>query len=236
MHEQTLLRIGLPGDRPLYASRFRELLARECNLPPMFFHRSPEGKPLEGQPLIRVVGGKKWVGILGDGEEGLNLVEMATGPAMRTIAREMGGSSPVRMESHKPEIKTCDRLVKYWVRELVVKRRSNKRRLDTEENLAEEMILRGLSRGVDRFQMDESILDDMLFRIEEVRRPRGLRLSTTSGDTNEFVTLMDVEFTLNRELSGIWFAGNLTSRGYGRIGRHLPELVNGSTKEREAIR
>lgn len=234
--QQTLLRIGLPEGRRMYASRFRELLARECNLPSLFFHRGPDGRTLGGQPLVRVVGGKSWVGILGDGEEGLNLVDMAAGQAIRAVTGEMGANAPVSMETTEPQIQTSDTLIRYWVREMVVKRRSKARREASPESMAEHMILQGLLSGAARFRLDESLLDDMAFRVEEVHRPRGLRISTTSGDTNEYATLMDVEFTINRKLSGVWFAGNLQSRGYGRIGRSLGELKNGSDKPRETIK
>jgi hypothetical protein len=37
--------------------------------------------------------------------------------------------------------------------------------------------------------------------------------------TNEYATLVDVKFTAFVDLQGVWMIGNLTSRGYGRIGR-----------------
>lgn len=234
---QTLLRITLPEGRPLYASRFRELLAREGNLPPLFFHRAPDGRTLEGQPLVRTVGGKSWVGILGAGEEGANLVEMATGPAIRIASGQMGASLPVTLENHDVGIASSEFLIRYWVRELVIKRRTKVKREADDETLAHETILKGLAAAAEKYHLDGSLFsNDLLFRIEEVRRPRGLRISTSTGETNEYATLMDVEFTMNRALAGIWMVGNLTARGYGRIGRNLGELVNGSGKARSSIK
>lgn len=235
--EQSLLRIKLPAQKTLYASRFRELLARECNLPPAFFHRAEDGRTLSGAPVIRVVGGKTWVGILGDGEVGAGLVEMATGGAIRCVQKELNVSTAVTLEVHKPEITSTETLNRYWVREMVVKRRTPSRREATAEVLAEELVLKHLKKAAIQYGLDESILEnDLMYRVEAVNRPRGLRISTTAGDTNEFATLMDVEFVMNRNITGIWCVGNLTSRGYGRIGRNLDALKNGPARERESLK
>ena len=235
--KQSLLRINLPRGKTLYASRFRELLARECNLPPAFFHRAEGGNTLGGPPVIRIVGGKSWVGILGDGTKGAELVESATGGAIRVVQKELGVNTPVGLETHTMKVEATETLYRYWVREMVIKRRRKNRREADIEQLAESIILKNLKDAADRSGLDGSLMEnDLLFRVEQVRRPRGLRISTTTGDTNEFATLVDVEFSINRNITGIWFAGNLTSRGYGRIGRDLGALMNGPNKEREAIR
>jgi hypothetical protein len=236
MREQTLLKLSLPTGTRMYASRLRELLARDCDLPPEFFHRNGNGGTLQGSPTIRTVGGKGWVGVLGDGNLGEKLVEMATIPALRSVQKEIGAVVPIRLEQHLPQIEKLETIAMYWVRELVVKRRSQKLREAEPEMLAELVVMNGLKRTSEYFGLDVSLLEtDCLFRVEEVIRPRGLRICTTSGETNEYATLMDVKFSLNRKLLGFWFAGNLTSRGYGRIGRDLNSLRNGG-KERESIK
>lgn len=51
-----------------------------------------------------------------------------------------------------------------------------------------------------------------------IDRQLGMGLKTDRGLTGEAVTLLTkVEFTMFAELRGFWFAGNLSSRGYGRI-------------------
>lgn len=44
-----------------------------------------------------------------------------------------------------------------------------------------------------------------------------MRLRTTTGDTNEFVTLADADISMNIKLTGYWQFGHLQSRGYGRV-------------------
>lgn len=233
---QTLARITLPEGKKLYASRFRELLAKQ-DLPPAFFHRAADGHSLEEQPTIRVVGGKSWVGIVGDGENGERLINTALGPAIRAVSQAVDSCVPVRLETHLPVIETSEYPCRYWVREMVIKRRTKARRETPNEDIAAYEIMRGLNNGAKRFNLDVSLLSsDLVFRVESVHRPRGLRISTTSGDTDEYATLMDVEFILNRKLTGFWFAGALTSRGYGRIGRKLDDLVNGPEKARGTIK
>lgn len=232
--EQTLLQLRLPPGKQLYASRFRELLAKGCNLPPEFFRPEAGSK---SPPLIRIVGGKSWVGILGDGARGAELVEAAAGPAIRLATTEVDRNVQVVMQTPTLGVEAQDFLTRYWVRELVVKCRTQARREATPEVLAEQVVLTGLKRVAQRAGLDDSLFEaDLVFRIENANRPRGLRISTTDGDTNEFATLMDVEFTINRKLSGYWFVGNMTSRGYGRIGRDIAALRNGPDKERSTIK
>ena len=42
--------------------------------------------------------------------------------------------------------------------------------------------------------------------------------------TNEYVTLVDAKLMIHAELKGMWFLGNLTARGYGRVIQDRPGM------------
>lgn len=233
--QQTLLKFKLP-ERRLYASHFRDLLAKHGTLPSEFFHRDKNGIPLSSVPTIRIVGGREWVGILGNGDRGAELVELAMGQAIRILRDTFGSNQRAFVEHHKLNAATEGFVSQYWVREMVI-RRDKPVHEDEIFQVAEERILSSLKRNAAAYGIDPSVFDhDLVFRVERCLNPRGLRVVTTEGNLGEYATLVDVFFTINRNLVGIWSVGNLTSRGYGRVGRDLSVLCNGPVQERQEIR
>lgn len=221
--KQTLLRIGLPSGTLLYASRFRELIARLPNVPAMLFHRAEDGRTHPGAPGIRFVGGRQWVGILADpGHEGL--VYDVMGAAVKAVAQEISKAVPVSVEERELGINACHGPVRYWIREMAIKRRTDVRRKASTHDLVASILLRDIEAQASRFGLDLPTRDQLDLSVEVVSE-KGLRLQTTAGVTNEYVHLVNASFDIHAELRGIWFAGNLTSRGYGRIGRDLDRLA-----------
>jgi len=221
--KQTLLRIGLPAGTLLYASRFRELVARLPNMPAMLFNRGEDRRTLPSTPTVRFVGGRQWVGILADpGHEGL--VYDVMGAAVRAVTQEISKAVPVSVEEHELGVKSCQWPVRYWIREMAIKRRTDVRRAASTHDLVAELLLRDIEAQAERFGLDMPTRDQLDLFVEVVNE-KGLRLQTTSGVTNEYVHLVNASVDVNAEMRGIWFAGNLTSRGYGRIGRDLDRLA-----------
>ncbi|WP_420213417.1 type IV CRISPR-associated endonuclease Csf5 (plasmid) [Burkholderia aenigmatica] len=224
MRKQTLLRIGLPADTQIYVSRYRELLAKEAGASAALFHYSAENKtPAPGIPGVRVVGGKRWLGILAD-EQNAGVVYESMGAAVRAASQLAGQNIPVHVEEHELSLKPCHEPRQYWVREMVLKRRSPSARGSDLEDLVRRRLVAGIERMAAYYGID-CPTDEQLGIEVEVKRNIGLRLSTVDGPTNEWVTLVDVAFTAHLELDGFWFVGNLTSRGYGRVGRDLASLA-----------
>jgi hypothetical protein len=209
----------------MYPSRFRELLAREADLPSDFFHYSDEGCPKPGLPPIRVIGGRRWLGVLVTGADARanHLFDAAIAPSIKIVSQEFGGRVvPIRVENPAMDVTDKRYPQNWWVREMAIKRRSEKARDSDLVPLIEKRLRRSILTQAKAIGVD---LDpDFPLMVTEAIRPRGLRLVTTAGQTNEFVTLVDVNFSTTLDFEGFWFAGNLTARGYGRIGRELADL------------
>lgn len=233
---QTLLRIELPEDVRLYPQRFRELISKESAgaLPPAIFHAEEGGTPATGMPSVRIIGGRRWVGVLTD-DAHAPLVYEVMGAAVRAAISVAQRPLATRIEEHHLRIRPCQHPVRYWIREMALKRRTPAARAADLSALVRARLLSGIARMAARYGID-CPTDDQLEVDVDLRRHLGLRLSTTTGPTNEFVTLVDASFTLHAELKGLWFAGNLTARGYGRIGRDLNDLAVNLRAENAAPR
>lgn len=222
---QTLLRINLPRGKELRGADFREMLARETNLPEEFFHYE-NGKPktaspgdikeLDALPQICIVSGKEWVGILAQpGQE--DLLDEAAGKAIRLVSNKMGLPCKTEMMTLNFGCKPSERPVTYWVREMVIKRRKPASRAASIEDLALRRIKAGLDRYADAYGLDLPVDSILEVKIVDCNQPRGLAIRTTKGTTKEFATLVNVEVTMFADLQGMWMLGNLTARGYGRV-------------------
>ncbi|MBE7540620.1 MAG: hypothetical protein HS122_19705 [Opitutaceae bacterium] len=222
------------GRQQLYPNEFRELLARAGDgnplLPSAFFHCGPDGVPLPGKPDIRIVGGKSWVGILD--QTGRNpLFDGAVGAATRIVAQHYGQPVTIQVEAPKfgANIDAEGGFSGgrgYFVRDMAIKRRGKGRRNMDDRELARRILLDGIGEIANRYGFDVPPESTLNLRIHDFRCI-GLRLGTTRGVTNEYVSLVNAEITMNCDLSGIWQAGSLQSRGYGRI---VPKIAGATMK------
>lgn len=248
--KQTLLRFSLPTGVRMYPNDLREALARTNRLPASFFGydletgfpiRQPSRKegvaPTAAQksnrmaiPGIRVVGGASWVGILATGAESQDLLNAAIAPAIEAVNGHCKAAVPVRIENPIFYIESQEFPSAYWVREMVIKKGAG-REVSDDERMAvvKRRIETSIAAQAEAHGLDcppEPLLD---VRVAELIRPRGLRIVTTSGPTDQYACLLDVRFYASAKLCGFWFAGNLTARGYGRIsfgdfGNFQPEV------------
>lgn len=235
--KQQLLRIALPeGKPPLRATALRELLARKGDgsplLPPQFFHYGDDGRPLSaGVPEIRTVGGRAWVGLLGISED-TPYFDSAVGIAIRVVSDHYGLPLPISVERPEVGLQSTEDLIggqtrpiTYYLRDMAIKRRTPSARNQPIEDLVRQRMLRGLVEMAARHNLDLPA-DGKLGLVFHELREVGLRLSTTTGPTNEYVGLVNGEFSMNVALTGIWQVGNLQARGYGRIVRKTPGAGN----------
>lgn len=251
MKTQYLLRLRLPKGQKFYAGDFREALAKTNTLPPEFFGYDPETRrpackaPTQkpGQekraptayeashpsaaPSIRIVGANGWLGILAN-QESKALMQAAIPAAMDVVLARFNKPIPVQMETHQLELTTLQYARPYWVREMVIKKGGYK---GMPEQELHDLIKRRIQQSIAQQSMDYALdcptEEQMGIFIAGADRPRGLRLVTSNGATNQYAALVDVKFYANLELLGFWFAGNLTARGYGRIGLDLGEFSQG---------
>nr|6H9H_A Chain A, Csf5 [Aromatoleum aromaticum EbN1]6H9H_B Chain B, Csf5 [Aromatoleum aromaticum EbN1]6H9I_A Chain A, Csf5 [Aromatoleum aromaticum EbN1]6H9I_B Chain B, Csf5 [Aromatoleum aromaticum EbN1] len=257
MGQQHLLRFALPAGKKLWPNDLREALAKHDLPPLFFSRDPQTGHaitramrnekrvrgyieqhghepppPTEEQranplaiPGIRIVGSSTWVGILATGERYKPLLEAATLPAIQIVTQRCGRGVGVELEQHTLSIKGLDDPKRYFVRNLVMKRGLTK----TAENTTQvaSRILSALERQAVAYSLDLPPTAQVDIHVESVVRPRGMRLVTSTGATEQFVGLADVEFYACLDLKGYWFAGNLTSRGYGRIIADHPAMSTG---------
>lgn len=226
--KQILLKIEIPNGKELRGADFREALAKNADLPETFFNYENgapknskggfDGSQLEidALPSVCVVSGKSWVGILAQpGSD--DYIDMATGKAIRIAGQLAGTACKAEVQALKFGCAERKEPVTYWIREMVIKRRNPGARAADIQTLVEQRVKAGLLRYAAAYGHILPTWDDMDLRITLCDRPRGLAIRTTKGTTNEYATLVDVEFKAFLDLQGIWMVGNLTSRGYGRI-------------------
>ncbi|MGF6440142.1 type IV CRISPR-associated endonuclease Csf5 [Paraburkholderia youngii] len=223
MTKQTLLRIRLPEGERLYVSDFREAMAKQVGIQPELFHYGDNGKPAPGIPHVHFVGGKSWVGILAD-EERTPLLYDVMGSAVRAAQALTGKLLPAGIEEITLGLRLQHWPTRYFVREMAIKRRTKKSRESGFDELVKDRLTKSLARQAQEYGIHLPSEEQLAIEVSVIR-PRGLRLSTTSGLTREYVMLTDVSFTIHAKLTGIWQAGSLTARGYGRIGRDLSDLA-----------
>ncbi len=234
-----LLRIATPsGKKPLYASQFRELLAKggdgSALLPPRFFHYAEDGRTLSGKPDIRVVGGSRWVGVLSQSGDS-SLIDAATGTAARLVSEHFDTPVPIQIE--RPEFgvrqgsDASGGICHYFLRDMAIKRRTNARRTKDDASLVKDLLLAGLAEIAETYGFDLPPDRALGFDLHELRCI-GMQLGTTKGETREAVTLANASFSLRADLAGIWQVGHLQSRGYGRI---VPRVAGSMLSSRPGV-
>ena len=196
-HKQTLLRIGLPPGVRLYPTEFREMLARNPGMPNALFQVNEHRQPLNERPGIRTVGGGGWIGILADEDNKLVLRE-ATGAALMSVSEHTGRACRVAIEEHDFGLKPLHEPNIYWVREMAIKRRHQRARDQDMESLIRDRALSSIEATCDKYGIDCPTPEDLGIEIVEVVHQRGLRLQTTKGVTNEYVTLVDAKLIQDR--------------------------------------
>lgn len=223
---QLLLRINTPPGQPqIFRDQFREMLAKAADgksiLPPAFFHYGEDGKPLsKGEPEIRTMGARGWVGILAK-TGNADLFDPAVGIATRVVANHYG--TPARMEVMELEygMEVSPHPVRYTLSRAAFKRRSAKRRALSTEAIVTEYLLTQLASESEKFGFDlptDSALEIKIHNAHEM----GMRLNLNTGLSNEYVSLVDASFSMYLKLNGMWQIGNLQARGHGLIFRSMP--------------
>ena len=258
--KQHLLRFALPEGKRVYPADLREALARQNTLPPAFFCYDAEtGKPqrqlrrsdrnveptrppteMESRnpsaiPGIRIVGGTTWCGVLAD-EHNKDLLTSAIPTLLTTVTQLAGKPVPVDISEYEVAIKELENIqLAYFCRELVIKKDGCNTLSDDEVgDLAKSRIEQAIVRQAHHNKMICPSDSQLGIYVTDVLRPRGLKLVTTTGPTNQHALLVDIKFMANVKLNGFWFAGNLTARGYGRIGLQLGPVQLGASRRGEA--
>ncbi len=231
---QTVLRIGVPHGKRVFPSQFREMLAKQPDLPNALFHRDGQGRTINNRPGIRTAGATGWVGLVADpGSESL-VYEAA--PACIQVASQLSGQpSSANIEQHKMAFTPTEEPRRYLIRELALKRRHQKAREQNLEDLIRQRITSSLLACCNRNGFDCPGDEQLGVMVAHTHRPRGMFIQTTAGVTGEALTLVDVEVLIHAKIEGMWFAGNLTSRGYGRIIPSRPGMDLGYRRDSRVL-
>lgn len=233
---QSLLRFKLPETQRLTTSQFKDLVTKACSansvVPESFFHYA-NGRPIpDSQPDFRFVGGRRWVGILSTSGNTQALLAVS-GTVSMALSKELATAIP--MDLQKPEFGLEESVFpyRYYFRDLVYRKGNTWK--GTNEELVTRLVINVLQRERDQRGMDFPGLEvgaveprqyasaDAQFLKERLAvtvhdcDELGLRLTFADGQTNRYARLLRGSFSMNAKLSGIWQAGNLQSRGYGRL-------------------
>lgn len=221
MHQQAMLRIDAPAEAPpLRAAEFRELLARTADrndlLPPAFFNYDTQGNSLSGAPDIRIIGGTRWVGIVSEsGNE--DMLDRAMGLATRASRQFWGKQGRVSLSHPEMSATPIDGVRTYYLRDMVIKRRSRIRQSTDTAELVHRIVLDGLDKAARRQGIDLPLDADIDLRLHDMRE-LGLPIKVSNrGMSGEYATLVQATCTMAVDLRGIWQVGALQARGYGRI-------------------
>jgi hypothetical protein len=213
--KQTLLKISLPRGSTLYPGRLRTLVAALGHRAPELFARDALGRTVV-YPGIRFVGGGGWVGLLAD-ELHEDVLMRHIGDVLMAASKEVGQACPVEVEHHDCQLIAGQRPYNYYAGRIALKRRHLKARTADIAELLTERIYQALDRTCAQFGMDCPDIDSLGVMNVDVQRSIGMPLETSAGESREYVSLVDASFTLHAELKGLWFVGNLTARGHGRV-------------------
>ena len=232
---QTLLRIGVPRGKRVFPSQFRELLAKQPGLPNELFHRDEAGQTKNERPGIRVAGAVGWIGLVAD--PGFESHVYSAAQACIQVATQLSGQpAAVGIEQHEFGLRPSNEPIRYWIREMTLKRRHKRALEKSVEDLISERALQAINATCSRYGFDCPTDEQLGVMVVQTHRPRGMYLQTTSGVTEEAVTLVDAEVLIHANLKGLWFAGNLTSRGYGRIIPSRPGMSLGYERDGEVLK
>ena len=219
--KQSLLKIHLPkNSKQLFAADFREMLAKAGDgsplLPPAFFNYGEDGKPLSSvTPEIRIVGGKSWVGVLSMNHES-QLFDASVGIASRVASNYYDMPLAINVESKEFSVTRSDFPVVYYLRDMAIKRRTQKAQEKEIEELAKKRIENSLAQIAERYGFNMPKPEQMQIVFHKSKNI-GLHLKTRDSKSNEYVSLLNAEISMYLDLRGIWQVGNLPSRGYGRL-------------------
>lgn len=237
--KQSLLRIKLPDGVLLYPSQFRVLVAKQIGFAPALFHRADNGQTLNRVPDVRFVGGKGWVGILFDNTAEHLLYEVM-GQTVRAVQTATGRVVAAQVEELDLGAYASPYPIEYWVREMTIKTRNPKRQLarqgDDITTLVESVLLSGLARQAAATGVDLPSDDQLGLSVVEITKRQPLQLQTSYGLTSEYVLMVNAKISVFAKLTGMWFAGNLTTRGYGRLCRRLDQLAVNHVREEQSPR
>lgn len=215
--QQTLLRMSLPKGQPLWPDELRTLVARQDKLvDPLLMGRDNQGRTLHNPP-VRFVGSQQWVGLVANpGHE--DLLHAHIGAVIKAVSQHLGTPLPVTVEQRELSLVRDQVPRVYAAMHVALKRRHESARNRPVEELFVERLRDGLERQASQFGLDCPMGDELEIGNVRIERQLGMYLKTDQGVTGEAVTLLSkVEFTMFTKLRGFWFAGNLSSRGYGRL-------------------
>lgn len=214
---QTYVKFTLPRNTYIAANDLREAVAKSMdgqafkNKPAMFNYLD-EKTTLPGRPANRFIGGLGWLGFVSENDP--LLPSMVIAPAITHLIGE-----GLKVETYIGEVEKSMTLTEeplaYRVTNLV-DQRDKQRGEETAEDLVKRHVLSmfesALDEGVISMPVDA---DDLEITVLETRRAGESMTFRTGGQ--RAVAKIRATFTMRADLSGIWQAGHLQSRGHGIV-------------------
>tara|TARA_R110001592_G_scaffold209888_5_gene461130 strand:- start:1348 stop:2040 length:693 start_codon:yes stop_codon:yes gene_type:complete len=215
---QTYVKFTLPENTYIAANDLREAVAKNLDgqlfkNKPALFNYSDEKTTLPGRPANRFIGGLGWLGFVSENDA--LLPSMVIAPAITHLLSE-----GVQVETYIGETEKLMSLTEepqaYRFTSLIDQRDKVRGGGEGADELVKRHILSmfesALDEGVTSMPIDA---DDLEITVLESRRSGESMKFRTGG--YRAVAKIRATFTMRANLSGIWQAGHLQSRGHGLI-------------------
>lgn len=220
--QQTYVKFTLPRDTYIEANVLREAVAKGLdgqmfNSKPELFNYIHADKTNSSRPKNRFIGGLGWLGFVSESDH--LLPSMIIAPAITHLIKQGINAETYIGEKQKSVTITDDPLV-YRVTGLA-DQRDKQREVDsgnaeTPDELVKRHILsmfeHAFSEGTILSPIDE---EDLNLTVIESRRAGEVIKFRNGGQKS--VAKIRATFTMRANLTGIWQAGHLQSRGYGLL-------------------
>ena len=247
MYSELIIRPKALQDTILYPDTARKLVAEALdgiNVPPLMFNRKEDGKTITDRywhddpnhltakmgkpPVVIFDGGKGFVRLYMLGKTGRELMDETASTIGAAVAKHVGGAYAFSMNEGMCKIEPRNTPTMYSARRIVMTKEAAKAKrymfVPPHEVSGDirSVLLRGLisqARWLDEDTGGECNLEHLIpdedslgFFVAD-----GESAPILINDKNYATGYSKLAFSMQLELSGPWYAGNLRSRGYGGI-------------------
>lgn len=215
--KQYLIKFSLPKSKRVYPADFRKAIAKELDDPSqedLFNYQGGQGA--DKYPLNRFVGGAGWVGFVS--EESELVASKTLAPGIKVL-NAMGITAGIEIIEHNKSMTITSEPNLFALNGGVDKRKNPRRRQLDDKAYIKEMVWKMLARAVEQNILPILPTEDELNLVVFDARSLGVKAGHNNGEGGLFYHSVSGQFSMNAQMTGLWQAGQLLSRGNGLIYR-----------------